>query len=367
MLANLANKRIVYNYDEAEESNTGTLNAQPYSIPLSNNERLLIIDNPGQNSLTSLRTTVGDSYKGLIVVLDAIGKNFWNFSLQQCLPFIQMAKNSKLPIIIIINKYDLQITLLGRKSFVDDLALLIEKNVSSIEYGKKLPYFDRTSNKVEYLPFDSPSNSLSFTQLEQVIVNGLDQYFNLNPVNGFTKLNIRSLERSLLLGYCNLFITYSQLPEFKAKHPDLHIPDDIQNTVLYFRPTAYENKTSWTKMASNDRAKEPLIPLEYFKYPNIVTILKNEVINTSEDQITEFINKSMKKYDIWAYYLNNINKRESLEAILEGLTKLTETPYFTREIDSNSKKPKENGLNLPKISFQAIKPPPKPKRLEWEN
>ena len=50
LLANLANKRIVYNYDETEEAN-GTLNAQPYSLPLINNERILIIDNPGQNSI----------------------------------------------------------------------------------------------------------------------------------------------------------------------------------------------------------------------------------------------------------------------------------------------------------------------------
>ncbi len=367
LLANLANKRIVYNYDEAEEGN-GTLSAQPYSLPLINNERLLIIDNPGQNSLASIRTTVaGDSYKALIIILDAIGKNFWNMSLQQCDDILKSI-SSKLPVIIVFNKYDLQITLLGKKSFVDDLALLIEKIVSSIEYGKKLPYFDRTNNKVEYLPFDSQSNTLSFTQLEQVIVNGLDQYFNLNPVAGFTKLNIRLMVRSLLLGYCNLFKTYSVLPEFKEKYPDLLIPHDIQNTLLYFRPTAYENKTPWTKMSNNDLAKEPLIPLVYFKYANIATILKNDVIITSDDQITEFINKAMKKYDIWAHYLYNITKRESLEQILDGITKLTETPYFKDDLSEKKNKiSKENGLNLPKSSFQAIKPPPKPKRQEWEN
>ena len=368
LLTNLANKRIIYNYDEAEEVN-GTLNAQPYSLPLTNNERLLIIDNPGQNSLASLRTTVaGDSYKGLIIVLDAIGRNFWNLSLQQCDAIIKAVKDPNLPIIIVINKYDLQITLMGWKSFVDDLALLIEKITARIEYGKKLPYFDRTTNKVEYLPFDSPSNSLSFTQLEQVIVNGLDQYFNLNPVSGFTKLNIRLLVRSLLLGYCNLFKSYSLLPEFKEKYPGLSIGDDLQNSLMYFRPTAYENKTPWTKMANDDMAKEPVIPLEYFKFANIASILKNDVIITSEDQITEFIGKTTKKYDIWAYYLNNINKRESLEKILEGITQLTESPHFKKEtIESNKTKSNGPKMTLPKSSFQAVKPPPKPKRKEWEN
>lgn len=368
LLANLANKRIIYNYDETEEVN-GTLQAQPYSLPLTNNERVLIIDNPGQNSLASVRTTVaGDSYKGLIIVLDAIGKNFWSLSLQQCDTIIKSVNDPKLPIIIIINKYDLQIALMGWKSFVDDLALLIEKIASSIEYGKKLPYYDRTTNKVEYLPFDSPSNSLSFTQLEQVIVNGLDQHFNINPVSGFTKLNIRLLVRSLLLGYCNLFKSYSVLPEFKAKYPGLSIQDDIQNSLMYFRPTAYENKTSWIKMANNDNAKEPIIPLEYFKYANIATILKKDVIITSEDQITEFINKSGKKYAIWAHYLNNINKRESLEQILEGITKLTESPYFKKEKTGNKKNAvKENGMKLPKSSFKATAPPPKPKRTDWQN
>ena len=125
LLANLANKRIVYNYDENEEGN-GTLNAQPYSLPLTNNERLLIIDNPGQNSLASLITTVaGDSYRALLVVLDAIAKNFWDLSLHQCDAILEGGK-TKLPIIIIVNKFDLQITLLGRKEFVDDLAVLIE-------------------------------------------------------------------------------------------------------------------------------------------------------------------------------------------------------------------------------------------------
>ena len=369
LLANLANKRIIYNFDENEEV-SGTLNAQPYSLPLLNNERVLILDNPGQNSLASLRSTVGDSYKGLIVVLDAIGKNFWDLGLQQCDPILEIVENPHLPIIIVINKYDLQNTLLGRKSFVDDLALLIEKTVATIEYGKKLPYFDRTTNKVEYLPFESPSNSLPFTQLEQVVVNGLDQHFNLNPMSGFTKLNIRLLVRSLLLGYCNLYKSYSMLPEFKQSHADIVIPDDIQNTLMYFRPTSYENKTPWSKMANKDSAKEPLIPLENFKYANIATILKNDVIITSDDQITEFIDKSMKKYDIWAYFLNNINKRESLEKILEGITHLTETPYFKEQREESSKTKSNangNGLNLPKSSFQAIKPPPKPKRQEWEN
>lgn len=365
LLTNLANKRIVYNYDESEEIN-GTQNAQPYSLPLSNNERLLIIDNPGQNSLASLRNTVaGDSYKALIVILDSIGKNFWNIGLQQCDSIITNGKNVTLPLIIIFNKYDLQITLLGRKAFVDDLALLIEKIVSTIEYGKKLPYFDRTTNTVEYLPFESPSNSLSFTSLEQVIVNGLDQYFNLNPVSGFTKFNIRILVRSLLMGYCNLFKSYEILPDFKQKHPEVQIPNDVQNSLCYFRPTSFETKTPWVKMANNDRAKEPLIPLEFFKFPNIATILKNDVIITSEEQITEFIDQTTKKYDVWGYFLNNINKRESQEEILAGITKLTETPYFKTD-ENDFKKVKEES-NLPKSSYQAIKPPPKPKREEWDN
>ena len=367
LLANLANKRIVYNYDETEEAN-GTLNAQPYSLPLINNERILIIDNPGQNSLSSLRTTVaGDSYKGLIVVLDAIGKNFWSESLKQCNDIINAIQNDTLPIIIIVNKYDLQTTLLGRKSFVDDLALLIEKIVHSIEYGKKLPYFDRTSNKVEYLPFDSPSNSLSFTQLEQVIVNGLDNYFNLNPVNGFTKLNIRLLVRSLLLGFCSQFKSYRQLPEFKQKHPNLLIPDDIQDTLLYFRPTAFENKTTWPKMANYDQAKEPLVPLEYFTYAQIATVLKRDVIITDESQINEFISSASKKYDIWGHYLYNIHKRESLEAILEGITNLSETDYFKAQEVTKPDKATTIKSNLPKSNFQATKPPPKPKRTEWQN
>ena len=257
---------------------------------------------------------------------------------------------------------------MGWKSFVDDVALLIEKITSSIEYGKKLPYFDRTTNKVEYLPFNSPSNSLSFTQLEQVIVNGLDQYFNLNPVSGFTKLNIRLLVRSLLLGYCNLFKSYSVLPEFQEKYPGLHIGDGIQNSLMYFRPTSYENKTPWTKMANDDMAKEPIIPLEYLKFANIATILKNDVIITSEDQITEFIDQATKKYAIWAHYLNNINKRESLEKILEGITQLTESPHFKKETMEKAKnKAKDSKMSLPKSSFQAVKPPPKPKRQEWEN
>ena len=77
----------------------------------------------------------------------------------------------------------------------------------------------------------------------------------------------------------------------------------------------------------------------------------------------------MKKYDVWAHFLNNINKRESLEKILEGITELTETPYFQKDYpdDPTAKITKEEAMKLPKSSFQAIKPPPKPKRQEWEN
>ena len=121
-------------------------------------------------------------------------------------------------------------------------------------------------------------------------------------------------------------------------------------------------------MANNDQAKEPVIPIEYFKFANIATILKNDVIITSEDQITEFITKSAKKYAIWGHYLHNINKRETLEQILAGITKLTETATFKKEKNESAlNKLKDNGMNLPKSSFKAATPPPKPKRQEWDS
>lgn len=370
LITNLANKRILHNYEESEEIN-GTLKSQPYSIPLNNN-KILLVDNPGQNSLESLRKTValsGDSYKGLLLFLDATNVNFWEIGLNQCEAIKTTINNPTIPIMVIVTKFDLNRILLGSKSFVDELSLLIEKIVSSItkESGKKLPYFNKKLSKVEYINFDSDNfKSIPFTQLEQFIVNGLDQHFNVNPLIGITQINVRLFVRSILLGFCTLFKRYTMLQDFKNNYPEINIPDGVQFSLSNFRPTAFETKSSWNRMSNNENEKEPQLALDYFKFANISSIIKRDVILNSDTQIEDFILEAKSKFNIKSFFIHNINKRETLEIILEAISDFSNSTEFQNSV-SNIQQSSKKDVLLKKSTFNAIKPPPKPSRKNWKN
>ena len=361
-LSNSTTGRSHYHWDEAEEI-MGTTTIQPYSLQLQ--QQVMMVDNPGQNSLEHLRKTValsGEQYQGLVIFLDAVGWNFWNIGVQQARVILDTLKKPNLPITIIVSKWDLQTRLLGKRNLIDVLTRVIVKTMGEITPGKRLPYYDRLNNKVEYIPF-SDQKTIPFTQLEQILVNGLDRYTNRTSIPELTRINNRLLIRSLLMGFCDLFRKYMFLPEFAKEHPELIIEDNIMYALNYYRPTAYETQTIWSKMAGNPKAKEPPILLESFKFADIVNIFKREVICPSQETLEEFVRQLKEQgYNIVSHVASSIIDRDSTKKMLSAVETLIQDKSFI-PIQQKQKK------DLPKIDKKTQKfkhkPPPKPKPVKW--
>ncbi|MHA2365537.1 MAG: Rab family GTPase [Candidatus Hodarchaeales archaeon] len=366
-ICNTAAHKRIYTWDEKAEL-LGTTSVHPYSLQFQKEEKNVtqveLVDNPGQNSLEHLRVTVaqsGEKYKGLIIFLDAIGWNFWLIGLQQANTLMDALGVKKLPLTLIISKWDLQQELLGKKALIDDITREIVKLVADIKPGVKLPYYDRINNIVKYLPFESDKGTIPFTQLEQILVNGLDKYLQTKPIQGFTPLNVRLLIRSLLFGYCNLFKNYLYLPEFAKKHPELIIEDNIIYALNYYRPTAYETQISWQKMAGDEKAKEAPMLLESFTFPNIANIFKKEVVCPSTDDIDDYVNELVRdEYEIVSYIASNSQNRESIEKILPIIEKLTSHESFLTSQDKD--KTPSSDKNSQKFTKHKLPPKPRPKK-----
>ena len=84
-IANYLAEKQVYNWDE-ESNMAGTIAVTPYMLDFPDKRRIIINDNPGQDSLEFIRNIIasqGDVYQGLVVVVDAVGWNFRNVGLYQ--------------------------------------------------------------------------------------------------------------------------------------------------------------------------------------------------------------------------------------------------------------------------------------------
>ena len=113
-LANMVAERDVYNWEE-EQQMSGTIAVTPYTLDFNEwGKRLVINDNPGQDSLDMVRRILasqGDVYQGLMIVVDSLGWNFRRIGLFQAISLSEFTKFEVLnymPVIIIVTKRDLK-------------------------------------------------------------------------------------------------------------------------------------------------------------------------------------------------------------------------------------------------------------------
>jgi len=299
-IANYLAKQILYPWNE-DSNMAGTLTVTPYSmsIPITkkmtngyfnqqeNVRRIILADNPGQNSLELVRISVaksGANYKGLLIFADAIGWNFRTVGLSHAKSIINFLDSTDIPIALITSKADIIIAF-QQTSFLNEIIVCISDTVKSAINGQKIPFYDRVLNSQKQFQLKILEGGwIQFTQLEQLMVNSLDAKFNQSE-HGFTVMNRRLFVRSLLLGYCDYY--RKEYPEYIKSYPVFNaIDDNLLNSLNYHRPTSYETGTPWKVLASQRRSgagvtkNEPPFRLEAFDDDGMNYVLRNFCLGT---------------------------------------------------------------------------------------
>jgi len=299
-IANYLAKQILYPWDE-ESNMAGTLTVTPYSmsIPSAKNitpgsfdqqqnvRRIILADNPGQNSLELVRISVaksGANYKGLIIFADAIGWNFHSVGISHAKSISKYLETKNLPVALITSKADI-INAFQQTSFLNDIIACLSTALKSADNGQLIPYFDRVHNSQKQFHLQVLEGGwISFTQLEQFLVNALDANYYQSE-NGFTFMNRRLFVRSLLLGYCDYY--RKEYPEFIQSYPVFNaIDENLLNSLNYHRPTSYETGTPWNVLASQRRSgssvtkNEPPFRLDAFDDDGMNYVLRNFCMGT---------------------------------------------------------------------------------------
>lgn len=243
-----------------EEANiSGTLTVTPYSITLpgkkfSSGKKIILADNPGQNSLELVRLSVaksGANYKGILIFADALGWNFSEIGIIHAESIAKFLKTKDLPVAFITSKADMIIKF-QQTGLLNDITKVISDAVSLTFDKMNIPYFDRVHNRNSSFELTVQDGWIPFTHLEQVLVNELDAKF-ADTLDGFSYMNRRLFVRSLLLGYCNYY--KREYPEYIHQYPVFNaIDDDLLNSLNYHRPSAFETNTPWRVLAAQSKS-----------------------------------------------------------------------------------------------------------------
>lgn len=339
-----------------EEANlAGTLVVTPYSVifPLPNVQPVKVIfaDNPGQNSLETMRLSsakAGSGYKAIIIVLDSTAWNFRSIGILHAESLARYINGEKINIAIISSKSDLSELLTNMYNTI--IAQTLEKAIENITPYMPVPYYNRTIRERDSFRLTINDDWIPFTQLEQYFVNALEHELK-NAA--FTPMNIRLLVRSLLLGYCNYYTEH--YPDF-LKHAAFNaIDDQLVNSLNYYRPTSYETQTPWRVLAAQSilgitGKNEIPFHRSAFKSSNILFVLQNYVIGQYSNHI-EFIEQIKESHPNWEIIDNtytNITNREGLENTRSSFEHLL--MHLMMETNKNSKKSTIDDLGLSHFS-----------------
>ena len=343
-IANYLAERQIYNWDE-ESNMAGTIAVTPYILDFPDKRRVIINDNPGQDSLEFIRKIIasqGDVYQGLIVVVDAIGWNFRNVGILQAKSLVEFNKNlNLLPLSIIISKRDLLDHLL-KSNKIPVLATVMANAIKNLGSDLEVSYQSRMykKNLSKQITLENPS-LIPLTAMEQVLTNAMDEYLKKDPITDFTKMNVRLFVRSFLLGYCEAMRTMLDL----SKYPFFASISDpsLVNRLNYHRPTAYETGSGWEKLGKSSQTDnkvlaEPYVLRQTFDSKTIETIITNYVF-ASEHKIKEFLEQiesiGKEKWQIVSSCFTSSIERKGKEQIKETLIKLLDVVS-----EQKSKRPK---------------------------
>jgi GTPase SAR1 family protein len=275
-----------YSWEE-EEHLIGTTVVMPYTLTI-NKKKVIIADNPGQNSLEMVRKSVAQSgadYSGLIIFIDAIQFNFRGIGILHAESIAEYIKRQSLPVALITTKADL-IQRFFQSDLLSRICYTLEHAVQNCVNGQKVPYFDKVRNIEVEFELRIENGWINFLQLEQLLVNALDRQFSIQIIPGFTTINIRLFVRSLLLGYCQYY--KEQYPDYIQQFPvfnSLYDDKELINSLNYNRPSAIEFSTEWKVIASQSRTaitnkNEPPFQQSAFFANNIDYVLRQYCLAT---------------------------------------------------------------------------------------
>lgn len=284
-IANYLSGEKKYSWLE-EENIAGTMTVTPYSFVLpSKNKKIIIADNPGQNSLELVRISVaksGGDYKGILIFADALGWNFNEIGIIHAESIAQYLNTEDLPVAFITSKADMIIKM-QQTGLLTDIAQAISDAIVLSFDKMNIPFFDRVHKRMSSFSLRINSGWIPFTHIEQILINQLDEKF-AERVEGFTYMNRRLLSRSLLLGFCNYY--KKEYPEYISKYPIFNaIDENLINSLNYHRPSAMETDTPWNVLAAQSRSgittkNEIPFRIDAFDESSIEYVLRNFCLGT---------------------------------------------------------------------------------------
>lgn len=342
----------------SEESNlAGTLTVTPYSFTLpankvnSENYKIIIADNPGQNSLELVRLSVaraGSDYAGIIIFADALSWNFREVGILHAESIAKYLNAKDLPVAFITTKADMIIKF-QQSNLLHEIIFVMANAIQNIQDDSIIPFYNRVKNRQESFKFNQNNGWLPFTQLEQTLINAVDQEFFDNST-GFTTMNRRILVRSLLLGFCDYY--RKEYPEYIKEYPIFNAIDaNLINSLNYHRPSAFETETPWKVLAAQSRSgvtTKNEIPFrkDAFDESSIEYVLRNFCLGTqSRHYETEGQMRARAFENGWKFvtsaYTDSVSNA-GLERTIECIKKLA----LEADSRNESKAEESNELNL---------------------
>lgn len=328
-MANYIADKELYNWNE-EANMAGTIAVTPYSLKF-HDRRVIVNDNPGQDSLEFLRNLIasqGEVYQGLIIVVDSVGWNFRKVGLMQAESMVSTLKNKKLPLIVIISKRDLR-DYLFQSNKISVIATVMANAVKNIDTGYDLVYNSRMYKKrLDYTVKLQDTSLIPFTVIEQALTNALDTYLEDEPIKGFTKMNVRLFVRAFLLGYMEAMKSMIDLTKYPI-FASINDPN-LVNRLNYHRPTAFETGSGWEKLGKSSipgksGISEPPIIRQTMDSKTIELVINNFVL-ASETKVQEFVEEMQKsgqgKWSVVSFCYTNALEKSGKEQIKNTLLQL---------------------------------------------
>ncbi len=241
----------------------------------------LLLPIGGQEKWHTLRERFGATAEGAIVIIDACTKGFWDNSLEQIISLSKVIPYKNFPLGIIVTKKDLNERLKGEKK---NIAEKICENISQvIESG--LDYYSRGFQVIpRHLKISS--FKISFTQLEQIIVNSLEQEYFSELVPGNARLGDRKLPE---LSLVNARI-FARALDIAIMGSELSL--DQLALLNDMRPTMLELDATWDRLQKfyPNAGDEPQIMLEKIT-PSLVEQTIEEKLLAIEEDIIKYVQK----------------------------------------------------------------------------
>ena len=332
-----------------EKMLVGTTIPIPFLLLLSHG-KVRMWDNPGQETYSQIRQAIAQKaaqYRGFMIFIDDTSQVFAHLGYRHALAisrFVHIREQGEpIPTAIVSNKKDFTAALTSG-NLLKDLASYVAdafERTTSQDFVS-LPYFDRMAHieRVRTAPVKRQRgiNYMTISDFEQKLVSLFDEFFqkgtDLDPMlveSIFTKMNLRILARSLIMGFYELVLNVdlSSIPGLAAISPDLY---PILNER---RPTFLETNVQWSDISPD--SKEPPFILDLFSKNDIVSVMRRRVLGSDEKHQVRVDEIKKERADDWEIVADSRISIKSEEGIQKFIYSLEE--ISTRMIRRDKKDP----------------------------